>query len=69
VLAFGLDRLEGRVGEQGVVSPCGEQLVLAFGCFAVQVADPADYQPGGDRLAFLRGERRVGDFGDLGVGD
>jgi hypothetical protein len=26
-------------------------------------------QPGGDRLAFLRGERRVRDLGDSGVGD
>ena len=30
VLRFGLDHLEGRVGEQGVVAPDGEQLVLAL---------------------------------------
>ena len=69
VLCLGLDHLERRVGEHGVVAPDREQLVLAAGGFAVEVLDPADDQPGGDRLAFLRGERRVGHFGDLGVGD
>jgi hypothetical protein len=33
--------------------PDGKQLVLAFGGFAVEVLDPADDQPGGDRLAFF----------------
>ena len=32
VLRFGLDHLERRVGEQGVVAPDGKQLVLAAGC-------------------------------------
>ena len=31
VLRFGLDHLERRVGEQGVVAPDGKQLVLASG--------------------------------------
>jgi hypothetical protein len=31
VLRFGLDRLERRVGEHGVVAPAGEQFVLPFG--------------------------------------
>ena len=69
VLRLGLDHLERRVGEQGVVAPDREHLVLAVGGFAVEVLHAADYQPGGDRLAFLRGERRVGHFGDLGAGD
>ena len=69
MLFLGLDQLERGIGEDGVVAPGGEQLVLPGSCLLVQVADPADDQPGGDRLAFLRGERRVRHFGDLGVGD
>ena len=69
VLALGLDELERRVGEDGVVPPDGKQLVLPAGGLLVQVADPADDQPGGDFLAFLRRERRVLNLGDLGVGD
>ncbi|MGH3418436.1 MAG: hypothetical protein ACRDOD_02375 [Streptosporangiaceae bacterium] len=52
-----------------MIAPEGEQLVLPGGRLLVQVADPADDQPGGDRLAFLRRERGVLDFGDLGVRD
>ena len=69
VLVLGLDQLERGVGEDGVVAEDGEQLVLARGGLLVQVADPADDQPGGDRLPLLRGERRVRRLGDLGVGD
>ena len=69
VLPLGLDELERRVGEDGVVAPDGEQLVLPGGCFLVQVADPADDQPGGDGLALFRREGGVLNFGDLGVGD
>ena len=69
VLSLGLDQLERGVGEDGVVAPGGEQLVLAGGGLRVQVADPADDQPRGDGLAFLRGERGVLGLGDLGVGD
>jgi hypothetical protein len=61
VMGLGLDGLERRVGEDGVVAPAGEQLVLAGGGLAVEVADAADDQPGGDRLALvLRGERGIG---------
>jgi hypothetical protein len=52
-----------------VVTPDREQLVLPVRGLLVQVADPADDQPRGDRLVLLRRERRVLDFGDLGVGD
>ncbi len=48
VLALGLDQLERRVSEDRVVTPDGEQLVLPVRCLLVQVADPADDQPGGD---------------------
>jgi hypothetical protein len=68
VLSLGLE-LEGGIGEDRVVAPDGEQLVLPGGCFLVQVADPADDQPGGDCLALLRRERRVLNFGDFRVGD
>ena len=54
VLAFGLDQLERGIGEDRVVAPDREQLVLPGGRLLVQVPDPADDQPGGDRLAFLR---------------
>ena len=47
VLFFGLDELEGGVGEDGVVAPGGEQLVLPGGCLLVLVADAAHGQPGG----------------------
>src|SRR5271165_5571378 len=68
VLPLSLDELEGRVGEYGMVAPDGEQLVLPLSSLLVQVADPADDQPGGDGLAFLRRERRVLDLGGLGIG-
>jgi hypothetical protein len=42
VVRLGLDRLERAVGEDGVVAPG-----------TVEVADPADDQPGGDRAAFF----------------
>jgi len=69
VVFLGLEGLERGVGEHGVVAPDGKHLVLALGGFAVEVFDPADDQPGGDGLVFLRGERGVFHFGDLGVGD
>ena len=69
VLPLGLDELERGVGEDGVVTPDGEQLVLPVGGLLVLVADPADDQPGGDRMSLLRRERRVLGLGDLGVGD
>ena len=69
VLPLGLDELERGIGEHRVVPPDREQLVLPGGRLLVQVPDPADDQPSGDRLALLRRERRVRDFGDLGVRD
>ena len=63
VLSLRLDQLEAGVGEHRVVAPHGEQLVLPGGSALVQVADPADDQPGGDRLAFLRRERGIGRLG------
>ena len=69
VLSLGLDQLERRVGEDRVVAPDGEQLVLPGAGLAVQVPDPADDQPRGDGLALLRREGRVLGLGDLGVGD
>ena len=53
VLPLSLDELEGRVGEDGMVAPDGEQLVLPLSSLLVQVADPADDQPGGDGLPFF----------------
>ena len=47
VLPLGLDQLERGVGEDRVVAPGGEQLVLPGSCLLVQVADPADDQPRG----------------------
>ena len=52
VLAFGLDQFDRRVGEHGVIPPCGEQLVLSLGGLVVFRADPPDDQPGGDLLFF-----------------
>ena len=69
VLFFGLGQLERGIGEDGVVAPGGKQLVLPGGRLLAQVADPADDQPGRDRLALLRGERRVQGLRDLGVRD
>ena len=70
VLAFGLERLGGVVGEERVVAPDREQLALfahdsGFG----QVADAAHDQPGRDALGFLAaGEGGVGGYlGDLGA--
>src|SRR5690242_18575901 len=57
VLLLGLDQGEWGVGEHGVVAPDAKQHVLAVGGLAVEVFDPADDQPGGDRLPLLRGER------------
>ena len=65
VVFLGLDQGERRVGEDGVVAPGGEQLALPGGGRGVQVADPADDQPGGDGLALLRREGRVFRFRDL----
>ena len=39
VLSLGLDQFEGRVGEDRVAAPDGEQLVLAGGGLLVQVTD------------------------------
>jgi hypothetical protein len=61
--------VERGIGEHRVVAPGAEQLVLPGGCLLVLVADPPHDQPGADRLSLLRSERRVGDLGDLGVGD
>ena len=69
VLALGLDQPIRRIGEDRVVTPDREQLVLPGGGLLVQVPDPADDQPGGDRLVLLRREGGVLSFGDLGVGD
>ena len=66
VLLLRLDQVERGIGEHGVVAPGREQLILPGRL--VLVADPADDQPGGDGLAFLRGERGLGHLGDLGVG-
>jgi hypothetical protein len=52
-----------------VIPPDGDQLVHLLGGLVVLVADPADGQPGGHRLALLRCERRVLSVGDLGVED
>src|SRR4051812_6472561 len=60
---------ERGVSEDRVVTPDREQLVLPVRGLLVQVAHPADDQPRGDGLALLRSERRVRDFGDLGVRD
>ena len=68
VLLLSWGQLKRGVGEHRVVPPGREQLALAFAGLG-QVADPAHDQPGGDGLALLRGERRIGDLGDLGVGD
>jgi hypothetical protein len=51
VVLFGLESRERGVREHGVVAPGGKQLVLAGGGCAVEVLDPADDQPGGDRPA------------------
>jgi hypothetical protein len=70
VLPLGLDELGRRAGEDGVVAPGGEQLILALRLLLVPAADAADDQPRGDLLlVLLRGERRVLDLGDLGGGD
>jgi len=66
VLAVGDVRVGDRfgvVGEERVIPPHREQLVGV-----VAVADPPHDQPGSD-LIRCAGERGVGDFGDLGVGD
>ena len=65
VLFLGLDGLERGIGEDGVVAPDGKQFALAVSGLAVEVLDPADDQPGGDRLPFLRGEGGVLRLGHL----
>jgi hypothetical protein len=67
VLLFSLDQLERGVGEHGMVAPDREQLVLPGSRFLIEIAGPAHHQPGSDRLAFLRRERRVLHLGDLCV--
>jgi hypothetical protein len=69
VLPLSLDQLERGIRADRVVPPDRKQLVLPGSCLLVQVADPADDQPRGDRLALLRRERRVRDLGRLGIGD
>jgi hypothetical protein len=69
VLPLGLDQLERGISEHRVIAPDREQFILPGGGLLVQVADPAGDQPRGDRLAFLRRERRVLDPGGLRVGD
>jgi hypothetical protein len=69
VVFLSLEHHERGVGEDGVISPCGEQLTLPVRCLRAQVADAADDQPGGDRLARAGGERGVFHLRDLGVGD
>ncbi|MGH3547549.1 MAG: transposase [Pseudonocardiaceae bacterium] len=62
---IGVDGGQHGVGEQAVVAPRREQLVLPGWGFA---ADPAHHQPGGE-LVFRAGEGGVAGFGDLGVRD
>jgi hypothetical protein len=59
MLGLGLDQGKRGVGEHRVVAPDVEQLALPAGGCAVEVLDPADDQPGGNGLAFLRGEGGV----------
>ena len=51
VVLLSLEGGERGVGEDGVVTPGAEQLALARRRPGVEVFDPADDQPGGDRLA------------------
>jgi hypothetical protein len=69
VPAFGLDQFERRIGQHGVAAVGREQLALAGGGLGVQVADPADDQPGGDGPVRIVRERGAGGFGDLRVRD
>jgi len=59
---------EGGVGEEGVVAPAREQLTLPGVGLGIELADPADHQPGVELVAGA-GEGGVDGFGDLGVGD
>ena len=68
VLSSAWTSSNGEFGEDRVVAPDGKQLILVGAGLAVQVADPAEEQPRGDRLAFLRGESRVRHLGDPAVG-
>src|SRR5216684_1779037 len=65
MVLLGLEGRERGVGEHGVITPDGKQLVLAFGGGAVAVFDPADDQPGGDGLPLLRDEGGVFRLGHL----
>jgi hypothetical protein len=59
---------EGGVGDKGVVAAAREQLTLAGVDLGVELADPADHQPGAELVAGA-GEGGVGGLGDLRVGD
>jgi hypothetical protein len=54
VLGFGLEQHQRGTGEDGVVATHVKQFVLAAGSQAVEVFDPADDQPGGDRGPSVR---------------
>ena len=66
VVLLGLDYHVGGVDEQGVIAPGSNSSPWPWGS---EVADAADDQPGGDRLALAGGEGGVFHFGDLGVAD
>ena len=51
VLLLGLQHRERRVGEDSVVTPGAEQFTLAGCGLAVEVADAADDEAGGDGLS------------------
>ncbi len=55
MVLLSLEGFEWGVGEDGVVTPDGKQFVLAPGGCGAEVLDPADDQPGGDRLPLPRG--------------
>ncbi|MFJ6619933.1 hypothetical protein ACIQOW_20455 [Kitasatospora sp. NPDC091335] len=52
MLELGLERGEGAVGEDGVVTPGGEQLALTSGGFSAQPGDAAHDEECGDLLGF-----------------
>src|SRR5690606_6623726 len=61
----GVERLRVAGGEERVVSPQGEQRVLAVAGGGVEVGDAAHHQPPGELFVFA-GERGERHFGDLG---